>query len=139
MLGAHPDTAMKMYLEGSAVVVFTPCAADLLRLLDVSPEDGPKRVVNEGPVRSALLLAQAHPWTAALMAVLELVLLGLYLLAARGALSGLFAPRTALAIAGSFSLLCRCFRRSAGCGALPAADDACRLDLCGSRFGAIIP
>jgi hypothetical protein len=102
VLGAHPGAAMKMYLEGAAVVVFTPCAADLLRLLGVSPEDGPKRVVNEGPVRSALRLAQAHPWTAALMAVLEGLLLGLYLLAARGALSGCARPALLWLLLGVF-------------------------------------
>jgi hypothetical protein len=88
VLLAHPGTSLKVFLEGSAVVAFTPCAADLLRLLGAYPEDGPKRVVNEGPLRSAMLLAQAHPWQAALMALLEVVLLGLYLLAARGVLSG---------------------------------------------------
>jgi hypothetical protein len=88
VLLAHPGTALKVQLEGSAVVVFTPCAADLLRLLGAYPEDGPKRVVNEGLARSAVRLAQAHPWQAALMAALEVVLLGFYLLAARGALSG---------------------------------------------------
>ena len=88
VLGAHPGTYLKMHLEGSMVVAFTPCAADLLRLVGAYPEDGPKRVVNEGPWRSAIRLAQAHPWTSALMAALELVLLGYYLLAARGMLSG---------------------------------------------------
>jgi hypothetical protein len=85
---SHPGTALKMQLEGMAVVAFTPCAAELLRLLGIYPENGPKRVVNEGPLRSALRLARAHPWPAALMAALELVLLGLYLMAARGALYG---------------------------------------------------
>jgi hypothetical protein len=79
-------------LEGSAVVALTPCAADLLRLWGAYPEDGPKHVVNEGPLRSALRLAQTHPWQAALMGALEFVLLGYYLLAARGLLSR-FAPR----------------------------------------------
>jgi hypothetical protein len=88
VLRAHPGTALKMELEGSAVVVFTPCAADLLRLVGVYPENGPQLVVSEGPLRSAIRLAQAHPWAAAPMAALEVVLLGLYLLAARGALSG---------------------------------------------------
>jgi len=88
VLRAHPGTAMKVQLEGAAVVAFTPCAAELLRLLGVYPENGPKRVVDEGPVRSALWFARAHPGPAALMAALEAVLLGLYLLAARGALCG---------------------------------------------------
>ena len=88
VLRAHPGTALRVQLEGAAVVAFTPCAAELLRLLGVYPQDGPKRVVDEGPVWSALWLARAHPGPAALMAALEVVLLGLYLLAARGVLSG---------------------------------------------------
>jgi len=87
ILAAHPGTVLKVQLEGSAVVAFTPCAADLLRLLGAYPKDGPRRVVNEGPLRSAIRIAQVHPWEAALMAALELALLGYYLLAARGALS----------------------------------------------------
>jgi len=88
VLRAHPGTSLKVQLEGSAMVAFTPCAAELLRLLGVYPADGPQRVLNEGPLRSAIRLEQAHPWAAALMAALEVVLLGLYLLAARGALCG---------------------------------------------------
>jgi len=87
-LRVHPGTALKVQLEGAAVVAFTPCAAELLRLLGVYPEDGPKRVVDEGPLRSALRLLQAHPGPAAVMAALEAMLLGLYLLAARRVLSG---------------------------------------------------
>ncbi|MGA3080090.1 MAG: glycosyltransferase family 39 protein [Terracidiphilus sp.] len=95
VLLAHPGIALKVQLEGSAVVAFTPCAADLLRLLGAYPEDGPKRVVNEGPARSAMRLARAHPWPAALMAALEVALLGFYMLAARGALWG-YARREAI-------------------------------------------
>lgn len=88
VLLAHPGTSLKVQMEGSTVVAFTPCAADLLRLLGAYPEGGPKRVVNEGPLRSAVRLAETQPWQAALMAVLEAVLLGFYLLAVRGALLG---------------------------------------------------
>jgi hypothetical protein len=88
VLRAHPGTALKVQLEGAAVVAFTPCAAELLRLLGVYPEDAPKRVVDEGPLRSTMRLAHTHPGAAAVMAALEVVLLVLYLLAARGALRG---------------------------------------------------
>ncbi len=88
VLAAHPGTSLEVDLEGSAVVAFTPSAADLLRLLGAYPQDAPQRVVNQGPLRSAMRLAQAHPGPAAGMAALELVLLSFYLLAARGALSG---------------------------------------------------
>jgi hypothetical protein len=88
VLGAHPGTYLRVHLEGLAVVALTPCAADLLRLVGAYPEDGPKHVVNEGPLRSAMRLAQTHPWQAVLMAMFELVLLSYYLLAASGVLSG---------------------------------------------------
>jgi hypothetical protein len=88
VLRADPGTSLKVQLEGSVVVAFTPCAAELLRLLGVYPADGPQRVLNQGPLRSAIRLEQAHPGPAVLMATLEVVLLGLYLLAARGAHSG---------------------------------------------------
>ena len=85
VLRAHPGAYLAVQLEGSALVAFTPCIADLLRLVGAFPLDRapPKRMVHEGP-RAALRLAQAHPWLAAAMAALELQLLGLYLLAARG-------------------------------------------------------
>jgi 4-amino-4-deoxy-L-arabinose transferase-like glycosyltransferase len=90
VLRAHPGVFLRIVFEGSAVVVFTPCASELLRLLAAYPEDGamPARVVDEGPARAALRLAKAHPWPAAAMAALEAVLLCLYILAARGALYG---------------------------------------------------
>jgi len=88
ILRAHPGTYLKVHLEGMAVVALTPCAADLLRLVDAYPVDGPKNVVNEGPLRSAQRVARMHPWQAVLMAALEFVLLGYYLLAACGMLSG---------------------------------------------------
>jgi hypothetical protein len=88
VLRAHPGAYLSVQLEGSALVAFTPCAADLLRLLRAYPEDGatPKRVVHEGLARAGVRLVQAHPWMAAAMAALEAVLLVLYLLAARGML-----------------------------------------------------
>ncbi len=88
ILRAHPGVYLKMHLEGSAVVAFTPCAADLLRLLGAYPQDGPRRVVNEGPLRAARSLVRTHPCTAVAMAALEAGLLGLYLLAVRGMLCG---------------------------------------------------
>ena len=88
VLRAHPVTAFVVQAEGSAVVAFTPCATELLRLLNAYPEDGPQRVVSRGPLRSAVGLAQAHPALAAVMAALEAVLAGLYLLAVRGVIGG---------------------------------------------------
>jgi len=87
VLRAHPATYLKMHLEGSVVVAFTPCVADLARLLGAYPENAPRRVVSEGPVTAALLLVTTHPWLTALMVVFEIVLLTLYLLALRGLLA----------------------------------------------------
>jgi hypothetical protein len=50
VLRAHPGTALKVQLEGSAVVAFTPCAAELLRLLGVYPADGPQARVERRAV-----------------------------------------------------------------------------------------
>jgi hypothetical protein len=86
ILRAHPVSFLKMYAEGSAVVAFTPCVADLLRLLDAYPENWPQRVVSEGPLRMALRLIQTHPRLVAAMASLELLLLAFYLFALRGTL-----------------------------------------------------
>jgi Dolichyl-phosphate-mannose-protein mannosyltransferase len=85
ILSAHPGIAVRMYAEGAAVVAFTPCAAELLRLADAWPRDWPARVVDRGPIRSAWWLLRRHPGAAAVLAALELVLLVLYLLAMRGA------------------------------------------------------
>jgi len=81
VLRAHPWVYLQTHLTGSAVVAFTPCAADLLRLLGAYPDDAPQRVVNEGMARSAVRLLSAHPGVAGAMALLEAVLLGLYALA----------------------------------------------------------
>jgi hypothetical protein len=88
VLNAHPGAYLSVQLEGSALVAFTPCAADLLRLLGVYPQDeaAPQRVVHEGLARAGLWLVQTHPRLIAAIAALEAVLLGLYLLAARGML-----------------------------------------------------
>ncbi|MGH9600669.1 MAG: hypothetical protein ACRD27_12455 [Terracidiphilus sp.] len=86
IVAAHPGVALRMYVEGAAVVAFTPCAAELLRLTRAWPRDWPARAVDRGPVRSALRIAREHPGIAAVMGVLEAILLLLYLLAARGVL-----------------------------------------------------
>jgi hypothetical protein len=45
-------------------------------------------IVNVGPIDGALVLAKAYPWVAAEKAAFVIVLLGVYLLAARGAFRG---------------------------------------------------
>ena len=90
VLRAHPGVYLRTHVEGSFMVAFTPCAADLLRLLRAYPEDGatPRRVMDEGPVRAALRLVRAHPWAASVMAILEGALISLYGFAALGAMYG---------------------------------------------------
>lgn len=84
ILRQYPGVALRMQAEGSTVVALTPCAADLLRMIGAWPHDWPSRIVNRGPLRSALWLARAHPLISAVMGALEAFLLLLYFLAARG-------------------------------------------------------
>lgn len=85
ILTAHPGIALRVYMEGAAVVALTPCAAEALRLLGAWPQDWPSRVVDRGPVRSMLWIARRHPGIAAAMIALEAALLLLYLLCMHGA------------------------------------------------------
>ena len=86
ILRANPWIYLREQAEGSLVAAFTPCAAELLRLLDAYPQDGavPRRVVDEGVAQSALRLAKAHPWQTVVMATLESALLVLLFFAAKG-------------------------------------------------------
>ena len=85
IVGGHSGIALRMYIEGAAVVAFTPSAAELLRLTGAWPQGWPASVIDRGPVRSALWMLRAQPGVAALMAALEAVLLFFYVLVLRGA------------------------------------------------------
>jgi 4-amino-4-deoxy-L-arabinose transferase-like glycosyltransferase len=69
--------------------VFDPGAGSFNSLLDFgSSMNVNNLIVYTDPVRGELALVRAYPWIAAEKAVFVVVLLGLYLLAARGALRG---------------------------------------------------
>jgi hypothetical protein len=86
VLAQHPWLYLKSHFTGVAVVAFTPCAAELLELLDAYPSRSsmPGRVSDQGIDRSAMQIAMAHPGIALLMALFEMYLLLMYGLALRG-------------------------------------------------------
>lgn len=88
ILRGHWGEALREQLAGSAVVALTPAAAEVLEMAGLETEARPERVLDKGAVRSAWQMARAAPVHAATMALFEFWLLGLYLLAARGACSG---------------------------------------------------
>ncbi|WP_420239927.1 hypothetical protein ACOBR2_10310 [Telmatobacter bradus] len=99
ILHAHPWSLIRTQMVGSAVVAFTPCAADLYRLLGSGAEDAPVRIVHEGIAASILHLAREHPALAAGMVLLEVWLLALYAMALAGLASRTVAlPASALAL-----------------------------------------
>jgi 4-amino-4-deoxy-L-arabinose transferase-like glycosyltransferase len=89
ILCAHPGITLRSQLEGSARVAFNPGAAGLLELLDVPIDNSMLvRAHGTGPIRAGLLIVQAYPQQAVVMAAAEVFLLGLYLFAAWGAMRG---------------------------------------------------
>jgi len=91
ILRAHPEVFFKNYLEGSIQLTFTPGIADLLGLLAFPDHHESLASVHDvGPVHTGLRFIATYPRTAALMAIQEIVLLGMYLFAVRGVIrSGL--------------------------------------------------
>jgi len=90
ILRAHPGIFLRTQLEGSMRVAFNPGAADLMAMLLAYPINPGTlaRALDEGPKIGALRLNKANASQAIVMAALEFVLIGLYLLAARGAVRG---------------------------------------------------
>lgn len=88
ILRRHWAEALREQVAGSVVVALTPAAAEVLEMAGLEEEARPERVLDQGALRSAWQMARAAPIHTATMALFELWLLGLYLLAARGALSG---------------------------------------------------
>jgi hypothetical protein len=104
ILANHPALYLRTHIKGVAVVAFSPCATEWLQLLGAypNPESMPRRILNEGVVRSIWRVVLAHPGVMLLMAVFEALLLILYALAMRGFLQPSFnklAASTLLAIA----------------------------------------
>jgi hypothetical protein len=83
VIALHPLLYFKTHMVGVGVVAFTPCATELLQLFRAYPVDGamPHRIINEGVMLSLERLFVIHPEVTIVMALLEAVLLLLYLFA----------------------------------------------------------
>jgi hypothetical protein len=88
IIAAHPALYIRTHFTGVGVVTLTPCAAELLQMLNAYPPAGdmPARVVNEGLAHSVRRISGEHAKVAIVMALMEGFLLLLYLLAAVGIL-----------------------------------------------------
>ena len=88
VIGAHPGLFARLYLAGALRTALNPGAAVLVSLLDAhADEETYQRERERGALQGAIWAARAHPGQMALMVVLEAWLLGLYLLAAWGAMN----------------------------------------------------
>jgi len=89
MIRAHSGVYLRALAAHFVKTVFDPGAGSFDAL--INPGD-PRHIagllVNEGLVPGAIKLAKAYPWIAVEKAVFAVVLLGLYLFAARGIFSG---------------------------------------------------
>jgi hypothetical protein len=88
----HLGLVLLSRIQGSARVVFSPAANDLLlQLALVDPAEVMKMRAGlhaQDPLYAASEFADAHPFVGALMAGLEILLLGTYFLAVKGVLRG---------------------------------------------------
>ena len=98
VLRAHPMAAVESHLAGVAVVAFTPDAAEFLELVGLYPdaESMPRRVLNEGVVRSVWRVIEVHPLVAVVMGLFEAYLVAVYGLAVVGMVQSKKRDRTAL-------------------------------------------
>jgi 4-amino-4-deoxy-L-arabinose transferase-like glycosyltransferase len=90
ILANHRALYLKTHVAGVAVVAFTPCATELLQLLNLYPngEEMPHRILNEGIVHSLLRVLPIHPGVTVTMALFEMTLLAFYALALYGVARG---------------------------------------------------
>jgi hypothetical protein len=88
ILTAHWTWALRDQVTGSAVVLLTPCAADLLELVGLDGGRAPARVVSTGILAGAARIANGNRVRVISMVLLELWLVTLYCAAARGVLRG---------------------------------------------------
>jgi 4-amino-4-deoxy-L-arabinose transferase-like glycosyltransferase len=81
---------LKTHFVGVGVVIFTPCAAELLELIGGYPTDStmPHRIVNEGVLRSVLSVVVSHPGISVVMCLFEGWAVILYVLSIIGAAKG---------------------------------------------------
>ena len=90
ILAQHRLLYLKTHLAGVGVVMFTPCATELLQLLHLYPQDQqmPQRILNEGIISSLAQIMRTHPLVTIVMGSFELILLLLYASAISGILRG---------------------------------------------------
>jgi len=90
ILANHRALYLKTHVAGVAVVAFTPCATELLQLLNLYPQDEemPHRILNEGILHSFVRVLKIHPGVTATMAFFEVTLLVLYAFALYGIIRG---------------------------------------------------
>jgi 4-amino-4-deoxy-L-arabinose transferase-like glycosyltransferase len=102
ILSAHRALYLKTHIAGVGVVAFTPCATELLQLLGLYPEQGtmPARILNEGVLSSTKHVVLAHPGVTLTMALLEIFLLLIYILAVRGIFASGATKSSLLTVAG---------------------------------------
>jgi hypothetical protein len=89
ILRRYPGIFLRMHLEGSMRVMFIPATLDWMEMLSDDNKVSIRMQAEAhdvGPVETALRLFRTYPWQSAGLVVLEIVLLGLYLLAVRGLL-----------------------------------------------------
>lgn len=86
ILAHHRLLYLKTHFAGVGVVVFTPCATELLQLLHLYPQDRqmPQRILNQGIISSLARVMRTHPGVTIIMGWFELILLLLYALAMCG-------------------------------------------------------
>ena len=90
ILAQHRLLYLKTHFTGVVVVVFTPCATELLQLLHLYPQDQqmPQRILNEGIINSLAQIMRAQPLVTIVMGSFELILLLYYASAVCGIFSG---------------------------------------------------
>jgi hypothetical protein len=89
VIRAHEGVYLRAFLPHLFETVFEPGAGTFNHLLNVGDDRQIDRFMNyRNPVDGAMALAKAYPWVAFEKAIFVAVLLGMYLLAARGVFRG---------------------------------------------------
>ncbi len=84
VLQAHRGVYLRTWRHSALTMIFDPGAGYFDHVLNLESARLTSGMVNMGAFRWGIFLAKAHPWIAAEKAVFGIVLLGLYLFAARG-------------------------------------------------------
>ena len=65
----HPLLSVESHLRGILVVMFTPCATEMLQLIGLYPTDGamPQRILSRGVFVSLWIMMERYPWVSIFM------------------------------------------------------------------------